>query len=59
MLFFSRDIVNTNLRLDNLGSIDQQSLVKVNFHYNIFSTKVICDYLINSEDIYYLTFVYL
>jgi hypothetical protein len=59
MLLFSRDIVNTNLRLDNLGLIDQQSLIKVNFHYNIFSTKVICDYLINSKDIYYLSFVYL
>lgn len=43
--------MNINLRPANLGSID--------FHYNIFSTKVICDYLINSEDIYYLTFVYL
>jgi hypothetical protein len=27
--------VNTNMRPANLGLIDQQSLVKVNFYYNI------------------------
>jgi hypothetical protein len=40
----------------NLGLIEQQSLATVNFHYNIYSAKVICVYLINSEDIYSFNF---
>jgi len=31
--------VNTNMRPANLGLIDQQSLVKVNFYYNISSIE--------------------
>ena len=59
MFLFNRDIVNRNLMPPNMGLVDQQSLVKVNFHYNISTTNVICDYLINNKDIYSLTFVYL
>jgi len=31
--------VNTNMRPANLGLIDQKSLVKVNFYYNISSIE--------------------
>jgi hypothetical protein len=47
MFFFNWD---AKFMLANLGLIEQQSLAMVNFHYNIYSTKVICVYLINSED---------